>query len=404
MHWNRRYAIKSYIKSSLWLVPFFAVMLYMVVHRITFGIDSWLLRTGQIDEKISFFGLTIVGARTALDTIVTLNLSFLVFTFGSLLIAIQVAGGQYTPRIIATTLLRDNAIRFTVGYFVFTLLFAFRVLTRMGDEIVHQFNMFIAALLGLVSIVVFLYLIDYAARFLRPVSIVTRVGESGLAVIKNVYPESTKYPRSLETSPRPASPNRIVANAGGSGVVLAIDLDGLVAQARQASGMMSLSPRWATSWRRVSHCSGCMGAPAPWTTVSYRRQSHSGQNVLSSRTPPLPSASWSISRSKHCRRPSMIRRRPCSPSISFIVCFGGSACSLSAAKRSATKPVNHDSFSGRRTGRILCTSLASRYVIAGQAASRSCGDCVRCSKISCKPCRHTVIPSCACNWSFWIAR
>ena len=214
MHWNRRYVIKSYIKASLWLVPFFAVMLYMVVHRITYGIGDWLLQTGQIDERTSFFGLTMVGARSALDTIVTLNLSFLVFTFGSLLIAIQVAGGQYTPRIIATTLLRDNAIRFTVGYFVFTLLFAFRVLTRMGGETVHQFNTFIAALLGLVSIVVFLYLIDYAARFLRPVSIVKRVGESGLAVIQNVYPESTRHPRSTGTSPRPASPNRIVANAG----------------------------------------------------------------------------------------------------------------------------------------------------------------------------------------------
>ena len=150
MLWNRRYVIKSYIRASLWLVPFFAVVLYMVVNRITYGIEGWLLRTGQIDEKTAFFGLTLVGARSALDTIVTLNLSFLVFTFGSLLVAIQVAGGQYTPRIIATTILRDNAIRFTVGYFVFTLLFAMRVLTRMGGEIVHQFNTFIAVVLGLV--------------------------------------------------------------------------------------------------------------------------------------------------------------------------------------------------------------------------------------------------------------
>ena len=243
MTWNRRYVIKSYIRSSLWLVPFFSVMLYTVVHRITYAIDGWLLRTGRIDEKTAFFGLTMVGARSVLDTIVTLNLSFLVFTFGSLLIAIQVAGGQYTPRIIATTLLRDNAIRFTVGYFVFTMLFATRVLTRMGGETVHQFNTFIAMVLGLVSIAVFLYLIDYAARFLRPVSIVKRVGESGLAVINSVYPESTKYPRSVRTSPRPASPDRTVANAGTSGIVLAVDLDGLVAQARDASGMIEFVPQ-----------------------------------------------------------------------------------------------------------------------------------------------------------------
>jgi uncharacterized membrane protein len=243
MHWNRRYVIKSYIGASLWLVPFFAVILYMVVHRITYGIGGWLLRTGQIDEKTAFLGLTMVGARSALDTIVTLNLSFLVFTFGSLLIAIQVAGGQYTPRIIATTLLRDNAIRFTVGYFVFTLLFAMRVLTRMGGEMVHQFNTFIAAIFGMVSIVVFLYLIDYAARFLRPVSIAKRVGESGLAVIKNIYPESTRHPRSIETSSRPTSPYRTVANAGASGTVLAVDLDGLVVQAKQANGMIEFVPQ-----------------------------------------------------------------------------------------------------------------------------------------------------------------
>jgi len=34
------------------------------------------------------------------ETVVTLNLSFLVFTFGSLLVAIQVAGGHYTHGII----------------------------------------------------------------------------------------------------------------------------------------------------------------------------------------------------------------------------------------------------------------------------------------------------------------
>jgi uncharacterized membrane protein len=243
MHWNRRYVIKSYIRASLWLVPFVAMVLYWVVSRITHGIGGWLLRTGRIDEAAAFLGLTMVGARSALETIVTLNLSFLVFTFGSLLVAIQVAGGQYTPRIIATTLLRDNAIRFTVGYFVFTLLFAARMLAKMGDEIVNQFNTFIAGVLGLLSVVVFLFLIDYAARFLRPVSIVQRVGKSGIAVIQSVYPESTTHPRPVESSRRPASPGRTVANVGISGIVLAVDLDGLVAQARNTNGIIEFVPQ-----------------------------------------------------------------------------------------------------------------------------------------------------------------
>jgi uncharacterized membrane protein len=243
MRWNRQYVIKSYIRSSLWIVPFVAVLAYMVITRITYGIGAWLLQAGIIDETKAFLGLSMAGARSMLDTIVTLNLSFLVFTFGSLLVAIQVAGGQYTPRIIATTFLRDNAIRFTVAYFVFTLLFTLRVLSRMGDEIVHQFNTFLAGVLGLVSLAVFLYLIDYAARMLRPVSIVNRVGESGIAVIRNIYPESTTGPRHAESTGRPASPDRTVTNTGTSGIVLAVDLKGLVAQARHAKGMIEFIPQ-----------------------------------------------------------------------------------------------------------------------------------------------------------------
>jgi uncharacterized membrane protein len=243
MLWNRRYVIKSYIRASLWLMPFLALLAYLVVHRITYAIGTWLLHTGRIDEATSFLGLTMVGARSMLDTIVTLNLSFLVFTFGSLLVAIQVAGGQYTPRIIATTLLRDNAIRFTVSFFIFTMLFTVRVLARMGGEIVHQFNTFVASALGLSSIVVFLYLIDYAARFLRPVSIVRRVGESGIAVIKSVYPQSTTDLRPVQSLGRLSSPERTVAHAGSSGIVLAVDLDGLIALARTANGIIEVVPQ-----------------------------------------------------------------------------------------------------------------------------------------------------------------
>ena len=48
------------------------------------------------------------GTQAALETIITLTLTFIVFTFGSMLVAIQVASGQLAPRIIATTLLRSQ--------------------------------------------------------------------------------------------------------------------------------------------------------------------------------------------------------------------------------------------------------------------------------------------------------
>ena len=77
--------------------------------------------------------MAFAGAQALYQTTITLTLSFVVFTFGSLLVAIQVAGGQMTPRIIATTLLRDRVVRYSVGLFVFTLLFAAGALNRQEE-------------------------------------------------------------------------------------------------------------------------------------------------------------------------------------------------------------------------------------------------------------------------------
>ena len=108
---------KSYLSSALWIVPLVALLLENVVIRVVFGLHEWL-------DWIPWFGTTVTGATEALNTVENLTTAFIVFTFGSLLIVIQVASGQLTPRLIATTLLRNNVIRFTVGLFTFTMMFA----------------------------------------------------------------------------------------------------------------------------------------------------------------------------------------------------------------------------------------------------------------------------------------
>jgi uncharacterized membrane protein len=121
-------------------------------------------------------------------------------------------------------------------YFVFTLLFSVRVLFRMGNEMVNQFGTAVSMGVGLVSIGVFLYLIDYSARFLRPVSIVQRVADSGGAVIRSIYPESTQLPQPTVSADRPVSPERTGVNTDAAGIVLALDLKGLVAAGTNHKG------------------------------------------------------------------------------------------------------------------------------------------------------------------------
>jgi uncharacterized membrane protein len=235
MAWNRWYGIKSYIGSSLWVIPFVALVLEQIFFRIIFALSD------NLDWTPSW-PLTETATSTALQTIITLSLSFLVFTFGFMLVAIQVASGQLTPRIIATTLLRDNVIRLAAGLFVFTLLFAIGAVARLSASD-NRLILWLAGFLGLASICAFLYLIDYAARLLRPGSILSRIAEDGRKVIEDVYPRPVQ---AADGGPRTSdlgAPEVTIPHRGKAAVVIAINIPALVAEARRLDCLVELVPR-----------------------------------------------------------------------------------------------------------------------------------------------------------------
>jgi uncharacterized membrane protein len=223
---------RQYTSNALWVIPFGAIILELVLYRLLRALDAML--------GWQIIRFTASGGQAMLQTITTMTLSFIVFTFGSLLVAIQVASGQLTPRVIATTLLRDNVVRYTVGLFVFSLLFAISVQNRIegtGDQLV----LVVAGVLGLLSTAAFLYLIDYAARLLRPISILSRVGENGLTVIASVYPQPIQGP-SLPHIKTPEVPSRIVQHAGRSEVILSVNIGTLLAESQKANIVVELIP------------------------------------------------------------------------------------------------------------------------------------------------------------------
>ena len=234
--WSRFFRTHSYMRSALWTIPFVAIVLVLAVTptlRVLDDVLGWRIT-----------GLGAAGAQSLYETTITLTLSFLVFTFGSLLVAIQVAGGQLTPRVIATTLLRDNVVRYSVGIFVFTLLLAVMGLNRVETK-VWDLATILTGALAIVCMATFLFLIDHAARLLRPISIVAHVGDEGLAVIEAVYPRPASDAASIDDNP-PAErerPLRIVTHAGKCEIVLAVDLETLVDAARRADGIVEFVPQ-----------------------------------------------------------------------------------------------------------------------------------------------------------------
>jgi len=235
MLWNLRYRVASYIRSSLWIIPIVAVLLQQILGRLLQVVDARL--------GLTFLGFGIEGAKALFNAVITFSLSFIVFTFGSLLIAIQVSSGQYTPRIIATTLLRNNVIRYTVGLFVFTFLFAIRGLNQT-ETTVHELVVLVTGLLGFICLAAFLYLIDYSARFLRPVSLVANVAQQGLAVLNSVYPQALKDETKRVTAEINAGPvEQTILHRGASAIVIAMNVKQLIAEAEKVNGAIEVAPQ-----------------------------------------------------------------------------------------------------------------------------------------------------------------
>ena len=235
--WSRLYRFTSYLRSTLWVVPLLAVVLERATYRLLQFLERWV--------TWDLIDLGVDGARALFQTLITLTLSFIVFTFGSLLVALQVASAQLTPRIIATTLLRDPVIKYSVGLNVFTLLFAVSGLNRT-ETTVMELATLVAALLGVACLASFLFFIDHAARLLRPVNIVALVSDEGMAVIRKVYPrEGAETQAVVGPSVRSTlgTPALVVLQKGRSQTVLALQIDKLVAAASSAHGVVEFVPQ-----------------------------------------------------------------------------------------------------------------------------------------------------------------
>jgi uncharacterized membrane protein len=241
--WGRWYEIKSYLRSAVWTAPVIALALQQATFRIA--------SAHQLDfGPIPGFVYSREGAIAVADYVITSATAFIVFTFGSMIVAIQVASGHSSPRIIATMLLRDKGIRLSVGVFTYALLLAVAVKARI--DTIPQSLISITGVLALISVAVFLFLIDHAAKLLRPVTIVTRIAEDGLTVIDDVYPEpiaaapagmpvvDAVHPAASREELAP--PERTIVHCGRSAVVLAVNLKALAAEARRADTVIELVP------------------------------------------------------------------------------------------------------------------------------------------------------------------
>src|SRR5262245_50706849 len=186
MTWLQRYQIRHYVAHSIWIPPSLSMLAVPFAVRLIHWIDETMGLESHVDPE---------AMRSLLGTLAASMFTFVVFVCSALLIAVQLASAQLTPRIIAFVF-RDPVTKLSLSLFVFIFTFSLSVLIRIKTT-VPLLSAYVSAYGFMLSLVVFLYLVDHVGKVLRPSGALRTVGRLGRAVVESVYPR--RFARSPAT-------------------------------------------------------------------------------------------------------------------------------------------------------------------------------------------------------------
>jgi uncharacterized membrane protein len=216
----------------MWVVPLACAALAMFAAPFVRWIDDqthWPLLSFDTE-----------GARALLAAFIAASISYMVFIASALLIALQLMSVSLSPRVIREFMV-DWSYRIVLGLFVFAFIFSVAALARTTTA-VRQLTLFVAVVLNVASIGAFILLIDYVLRNFRHSAIVNRISNQGLRVIETCYP-NTAVSAEREEPLNLGRPVRTILHEAKSGVILAMDVKGLVNCAKQAGSVFVLLPQ-----------------------------------------------------------------------------------------------------------------------------------------------------------------
>src|ERR1044072_4929147 len=145
MSWLDRHRLNLYVRNSIWVFPVLSIFAGLLVVALFNRIDRAL----GLEMK-----LNVDSARTVMGTVAASMFSLVVVSSSAVLVAVQLASAQLTPRIIGFVY-RSSARKLSLALFVFTFTFSVAVLVRI-ENTVPWLTCYLAAYGFLVNLALFL--------------------------------------------------------------------------------------------------------------------------------------------------------------------------------------------------------------------------------------------------------
>lgn len=233
MTWLQRYRLRRWLNESIWILPTVSMAAAILTARALHSAETYLGGASRFDPDT---------ARALLGTMAASMFTFIVFVSSALLVAVQLASAQLSPRIIGIVF-GDPITKFSLTAFVFAFTFVLAVLVLVGDT-TPRLTASVAAYASLAGLAVFLCLIDHVGKALRPSGALWSVADIGRRVIEDVYPRrlGDEAARAApDAAPQEAPSRTVVSNRYGA--VRAFDVAGLMALAQEADCVIELAPQ-----------------------------------------------------------------------------------------------------------------------------------------------------------------
>lgn len=237
MSWINRYRLREFVGSSFWLFPSLAILAAWLMAKsiLWFVPDPHWPRFEQVDLE---------AARASMAAFAASMLTFVVYAVSALLLAVQLASGQITPRLIRLTFGRWE-MKLTTSTFVFAFGVTMVALANLTEQSHHALLIVLAIAGDVGSILVFFWFVQEVGLGLRPVSVLQHIFGAGKQAMDGVYEGAFDpgRPEGGTADELVGRDGRIVRRLGPSGTFLAFGGHHLAELATRTGCTIELIPQ-----------------------------------------------------------------------------------------------------------------------------------------------------------------
>ncbi|MEU2165643.1 DUF2254 domain-containing protein [Streptomyces sp. NPDC019208] len=237
--------LREHLRDTFWFAPTMALVLVCLLWGIADTLDAALVETlrqnGDLETIRHLMGIA-EDARTIVTTVSAAMMTFIGVVFSISLVAVQMAAGNFTPRIVRI-FIRSRISKLTFAVFLATFLLSLLVLTSYDSDAdprdittVPLLQSALTVVMVLLSLVLFIAYVTQTLQLMKVGPVVERINKESLDEVARM---PVQGPDETPLAPEIAR----MSHQGHAGVLRDAHIARLVRVARRNGVVLRLIPR-----------------------------------------------------------------------------------------------------------------------------------------------------------------